>query len=399
MIFTDSKMELAERISTEVSRNKDAIISLTQELVRVPSFSSDAEGLSAIAHVISEEMKKAGLSVELMEAEKGLTNVIGKYRGSDTAPWILFNGHTDVVPVPSEKDWVSPPFSAEIKDGRIYGRGACDMKGGLAAMLTVPKIIFSLFPEYKGNLILAATVDEEIGGFNGMKYVVEQGIKANMGIVCEPTDLKIVNVCKGLLWLKLRTRGISAHGGMPKQGVNAIHKMSIIIDALENYDFPQTPHEILGKPSVNIGKIRGGSRPNVVPDFCEAEIDIRYLPGQIYQQIIDELNGLISDLRKQDPQIDAEVKLVRYRSPVEISIEETVVKTVGEALRRILGREPEFRGMISAADSEYLVNAGIPSIMFGPGSDHLAHATNEWIAIDDILTAVKVYTATCLEIT
>jgi acetylornithine deacetylase/succinyl-diaminopimelate desuccinylase-like protein len=104
-------------------------------------------------------------------------------------------------------------------------------------------------------------------------------------------------------------------------------------------------------------------------------------------------------LRKQDPQIDAEVELIRYRSPVEISIEETVVKTVGEALRRILSREPEFRGMISAADSEYLVNAGIPSIMFGPGSDHLAHATNEWIAIDDILTAVKVYTATCLEIT
>ena len=392
-------MELAERISTEVSRNKDAIASLTRELVRIPSFSGDAEGLSAMAQVISEEMKKAGLSVELMEAEKGLTNVIGKCRGSDTAPWILFNGHTDVVPVPSEKDWVSPPFGAEIKDGRIYGRGACDMKGGLAAMLTVPKIIFSLFPEYKGNFILAATVDEEIGGFNGMKYVMEQRIKADMGIVCEPTDLKIVIVCKGLLWLKLRTGGRNAHGGMPEQGINAISKMSKVLGALENYDFQRTPHEILGKPSVNIGKISGGSRPNVVPDSCEAEIDIRYLPGQTYQQIINELNKLMHNLEKQDPQIDAEIELIRYRSPVEIPREETVVRTVGEALRRMLGREPEFRGMISAADSEYLVNAGIPSIMFGPGSDHLAHATNEWIAIDDILTAVKVYTATCLEIT
>ncbi len=389
-------MELAQRIAEEVNKNKNEIIRLTQDLIRVPSFSGDAEGLSRISRIVSEEMSEIGLSVESIEAEKGLTNVIGKFKGSDTAPWILFNGHTDVVPAPGSEDWVVEPFSAEVKDGRIYGRGACDMKGGLAAMLAAPRIVFSLFPEYKGNIILTATVDEEIGGFKGMKYVVEQGIKADMGIVCEPTKLKIVNVCKGLLWLRLRTKGKSAHGGMPEHGINAIYKMSKILSRLEGYDFNQTPHEVLGRPTVNVGRIGGGEKPNIVPDSCEAEIDIRYLPEQNHLQIIDDLEKLIGELREEDPRIEAGVDIIRYRSSVEISKEEKVIKTIMEAVRRILGKYPEFRGMISPADSEYLVSAGIPSVMFGPGCDRLAHASNEWIAIDDILTAVKVYAAIML---
>jgi len=338
-------------------------------------------------------MEKTGFSVELIEAEKGLTNVIGTFRGSADAPCLLFNGHTDVVPAQSGGDWTVDPFSAEIKEGRIYGRGACDMKGGLAAMLTAPKIVFSLFPKYKGNLILTATVDEEIGGFKGLKYVVEQGIKADMGIVCEPSDLKIVNVCKGLLQLRLRTKGKSAHGGVPEQGVNAISKMSKILRKVEDYDFEQVPHEVLGKPTVNIGRISGGQKPNVVPDSCEAEIDIRYLPSKNHLQIIDDLEELIAELRKRDPQINTETEIIRYRSSLEIAKDSPVIKTIMEAGKGILGKSPEFRGMITPGDSEYLVNAGIPSVIFGPGDEHLAHSANEWIAINDILTATKIYAA------
>jgi len=384
-------MEPVKRISEEVDKNKDEIIRLVQELVRIPSFSGDAQGLSQIAQVISGEMSRTGFSIQLIEAEEGLTNVIGKYQGSNNAPWILFNGHTDVVPVQKDEDWIVEPFSAEIKDGRIYGRGACDMKGGLAAMLAAPKIVFSLFPEYRGNIILTATVDEEIGGFKGMKYIVEQGIKADMGIVCEPTDLKIVNVCKGLLWLKLRTKGKSAHGGMPEHGINAVYKMAKILNRLEGYDFKQAPHDVLGKPTINIGRITGGARPNIVPDSCEAEIDIRYLPNQNHLKIVDELKELISDLKKKDRQIDAEIDIIRYRSSAEISKEEKVIQTIMEAFGEVTGNYPEFRGMVTPADSEYLVNAGIPSVMFGPGADQLAHTTNEWIAIDEILNAVKIY--------
>jgi len=224
-----------------------------------------------------------------------------------------------------------------------------------------------------------------------MKYIVEQGIKADMGIVCEPTDLKIVNVCKGLLWLKLRTKGKSAHGGMPEHGINAVYKMAKILNRLEGYDFKQAPHEFLGKPTINIGRITGGARPNIVPDSCEAEIDIRYLPNQNRQEIIDELKELISELKREDHQIDAEMDIIRYRSSVEISKEEKVIQTIMEAFGEVVGNYPEFRGMVTPADSEYLVNAGIPSVMFGPGADRLAHTTNEWIAIDEILNAVKIY--------
>lgn len=386
-------MKIAERISKEANKNKNEIIQLAQKLIRVPSFSGDTQGLSRIAAIISEEMKKMGFSVELIEAEKGLTNVIGTFRGSAGAACLLFNGHTDVVPAQSGGDWSVDPFSAEIKEGRIYGRGACDMKGGLAAMLAAPKIAFSLFPEYRGNLILTATVDEEIGGFRGLKYAVEQGVKADMGIVCEPSDLKIVNVCKGLLQLRLRTKGKSAHGGVPEQGVNAISKMLKILMKLENYDFEQTPHNVLGKPTVNIGRIGGGQRPNVVPDSCETEIDIRYLPGKNHLQIIDDLERLIVELRKKDPQIETEIEIIRYRSSLEIAKDSPVIRTIMEAAQGILGRHLELRGMITPGDSEYLVNAGIPSVIFGPGDEHLAHSANEWIAINDILTATEIYAA------
>jgi succinyl-diaminopimelate desuccinylase len=386
-------MELAKRIVEEANKSKDEIIELTRKLIRVPSYSGDARTLSQIAQIISEEMKRMNFSVELIEAEKGLSNVIGTFRGSADALCLLFNGHTDVVPAQRGGDWTVEPFGAEIKEGRIYGRGACDMKGGLAAMLAAARIAFRLFPEYKGNLILTATVDEEIGGFKGLKYVVERGIKADMGIVCEPSALKIVNVCKGLLQLRLRTKGKSAHGGVPEQGVNAISKMMKILNRLEGHDFGQTPHKVLGRPTVNIGRIGGGQKPNVVPDSCEAEIDIRYLPGKNHRQIIDDVERAIAELKKEDRQINTEIEIIRYRSSLEIAQNLPVIKAIMEAGKGILGEYLELRGMITPGDSEYLVNAGIPSIIFGPGDEHLAHSANEWIAINDILTAAEIYAA------
>jgi succinyl-diaminopimelate desuccinylase len=214
-----------------------------------------------------------------------------------------------------------------------------------------------------------------------------------MGVVCEPSDLKIVNVCKGLLQLRLRTKGKSAHGGVPEQGVNAISKMMKILNKLESHDFGQALHKVLGRPTVNIGRIGGGQKPNVVPDSCEAEIDIRYLPGKNHRQIIDDVEKSIAELREEDRQINAEIEIIRYRSSLEIAQNSPVIKTIMEAGKEILGEYPELRGMITPGDSEYLVNAGIPSVIFGPGDEHLAHSANEWIAINDILTAAEIYAA------
>jgi len=387
------KMTTAELITREVDKNRNAIVKLAQELIQVPSVSGDAKNLSEIASIISEELRESGFSVEFIEAEKGLPNVIGTFRGSADAPRLFFNGHVDVVPAQGGGEWVSEPFSAEVREERIYGRGACDMKGGLTAMLFAPKIVLSLFPEYSGNLIFTATVDEELGGFKGLKYVVDQGINADMGIVGEPSDLKVVNVCKGLLQLRLKTRGKSAHGGVPEQGINAIYKMTKILNALEGYQFKQASHPILGRPTVNAGRIAGGQKPNMVPDYCEADIDIRYLPGKNHTQIMDDVQELIITLKNEDPQIDADIEIIRYRSSLEIDKDAPVIEMVMEASKEVLGKSLEFRGMISPGDSEYLVNAGIPTVICGPGNEGLAHATNEWVAIDDILTATKLYAA------
>ena len=384
-------MTVEEQIYREAEKRKMELVELVQKLVRIDSPSGDQKSLSEIGEVLAGEMRETGLSVNLIEAEKGLTNVIGRYEGSEDAPRLLFNGHTDVVPVQNREVWEADPFGAEIIDGRIYGRGACDMKGGLVAMIIAARVVLSLFPEYRGNLILTATVDEEIGGFKGMKYIVDQGISADMGIVCEPSDFMITNVCKGLLWLRLKTKGKSAHGSMPEKGINAIYKLSKILTMLEGYTFSVPHHEMLGSPTINVGCIKGGTKPNMIPDRCESEIDVRYLPSQTHQDVIEELEKKINELKREDSQIEAELELIRYRTSVEINKDEPVITLVADALRRVTGKEPQYKGMPSPGDSEYLIRAGIPSVMFGPGSEQLCHVDNEWISVDDLVTGVKIY--------
>ncbi len=392
------KMNKIRLIEKEVNRNKNRIIGLIQKLVKIPSFSGDKKGLSEIAQILSDEMNKIGLSVEFIEAEKGLPNVVGRFNSTDSSsPWILFNGHTDVVPVQNEEKWIVDPFKAEIKDGKMYGRGACDMKGGLGAMVAASRIVLDLFPEYNGNFVLTGTVDEEIGGAIGMQYILKKGVRANMGIVCEPSDLMITNVCKGLVWTKLKTIGKSAHGSMPENGINAVYKMSKILHVLEGYTFDRPPHEMLGSPTINVGTVRGGSKPNLIPDLCEVELDIRYLPDQTYKEVMNDLERIINELKEEDPEIKTEMDMIRYRSSVEVQKHEKIIQTIVDATKKVKDAHPGFKGMPSPGDSEHLVKAGIPSVMFGPGSEDLCHVDNEWIAVNEILTAVKIYAAIMLE--
>jgi succinyl-diaminopimelate desuccinylase len=380
-----------EKLCREAEKRKEELIELVQKLVRIKSLSGDKKNLSQIGELLACEMRETDLEVDLLEAEEGLTNVVGRHKGSKDAPRILFNGHTDVVPVQNLDVWEVDPFSAEMKNGRIYGRGACDMKGGLAAMIIAYKVLLSVFPEFSGNLILTATVDEEIGGFKGMKYIVDQGISADMGIVCEPSNFMITNVCKGLLWLRLITKGKSAHGSMPEKGVNAIYKMSKVLTLLERYRFKVPTHAMLGDPTISVGSIKGGTKPNVIPDRCESEIDVRYLPSQSHKDVMAELKKQIEGLKREDHQIEAELELIRYRTSVEIKKEEPVVTLIADALRKVIQKEPQYKGMPSPGDSEYLVRAGVPSVMFGPGTEELCHVDNEWISVDDLVTGVKIY--------
>jgi succinyl-diaminopimelate desuccinylase len=265
------------------------------------------------------------------------------------------------------------------------------MKGGLTAMLLGARMFLEPKPNLKGSLILTATVDEEIGGFHGLKFLMDQNLEADFGIICEPTGLEIVNVCKGLVWIGLKTLGKEAHGSMPERGVNAITKMAKILMKLEGAPLFSERHEILGQGTLNPGVIHGGERPNMVPGVCVAQIDVRYLPGQTHEQVIREIENILNAIKNEDADFRAEAELIRFRSPVEIAEDSEIVQRVSWASEKVTGTKPKLRGMVSPGDLEHLCHAGIPSVMFGPGSESLAHESNEWISVDSIVTGAVIY--------
>lgn len=370
------------------------IIDFACELINIPTIAGDSgqlEGYRKISTLISNEMKRIGLFVELWECEPGFINVIGRKKGGTSKRSLLFNGHVDVAPTRIE-DWATDPFKAAVKDGRIYGGGASDMKGGIVAMIFATERAITAMDHLNGELILTATVDEEIGGFRGLKYLVDEGLKADMTIVCEPTNLEIANYYKGLFWVKVVARGKESHGSLPENGINAISKMAKIINELADFSTPFSSHDILGKPTLNIGKIVGGTNPNVVPSLCEIELDVRFLPGQSIEKMLRRIQELIEKVVDDDPDINWEFSpIIRKRMPLEIKEDEPLIQLIQEATQKATGKYPLFRGMTSPGDSEHLIKAGIPAVMFGPGNIRDAHLANEWIEIDQIVSATEIY--------
>ena len=372
------------------ARYREQTINLLTRMVQAPSVTGDTKGYQTIASILSEEMESMGFNTERVGIEAGKPNVVGTIdKGSH--PVLLLNGHVDVVPPGPRENWEMDPFQGKLEGDRLFGRGACDMKGGLAAMLTGAKIFLDSRPKLRGSLILTGTVDEEIGGFDGLKYLMDQGLRADLGIVCEPTELKIANVSKGLVWIELKTQGKEAHGSMPERGVNAISKMARLLLSLEANPPCSGTHEVLGSGTFNIGAIHAGTKPNIVPGICEAQIDVRYLPGQSHEEIVRQIEDLIRESKSQDPDLLAQVGVIRYRIPVEVPENAEIIRRISRATEEVTGRRPELRGMVSPGDVEHLFRVGIPGVMFGPGSESLAHTANEWISIDSALTASLIY--------
>jgi acetylornithine deacetylase/succinyl-diaminopimelate desuccinylase family protein len=371
-------------------RYRDQAVHLLRTLVEIPSVTGEKEGYKAMAAVISEEMEAMGFETEQIGVDNGKPNVVGTFN-PDGKPVLLLNGHIDVVPPGPPEHWKMDPFSLQIDGDRLFGRGACDMKGGLVAMLLGARMFLESEPTLRGSLILTATVDEEIGGFDGLGYLMDHGMRADFGVVCEPTDLNIVNVFKGLIWIKLISEGKEAHGSMPENGVNAIDKMAKVLNKLEKTPPWTGCHPILGNGTINVGVIHAGTKPNVVPGKCEAQIDVRYLPGQTHKDVLRNVEATISELKNQDNQLEARAEIIRYRMPAEIPAASEIISRVSMAAERVTGRRPTLRGMVSPGDVEHLFRSRIPSIMFGPGSESLAHCPNEWVSIDSILTGSAIY--------
>jgi acetylornithine deacetylase len=386
-----------------------AIATLLQDLVRIdsvnPSLVPGAAGEAAIAAHIADYLRAAGFTVYVDEAAPGRASVMAVLPGArrDEAPGLVLCGHTDTVGIANMTD---PPFDGRIEDDRLYGRGALDMKSGVAAILDAARTIAATGP-LDGDLILGLVADEEYASIGVEQFVVnlrERGLHPAAGIVTEPTDLAVVHAHKGFIWGRIETVGRGAHGSAYDAGIDAIALMGRVIARLEAFDrteLPRRTHPLLGRASVHCSLISGGVELSTYPDRCTLEIERRMLPGETPATVRDEIEGMLADLRAESPYFTATYTQFFERSPLEVPEDALIVRAIDAAAAPALGAPPVHTGMSGWTDAQVLDGAGIQSVLFGPGAEpdpaaeslSQAHAAVEYASIRSIAICSRILTS------
>ncbi|MCL4514487.1 MAG: M20 family metallopeptidase [Firmicutes bacterium] len=347
---------------------------------------------AALARLIAHEMTVMGLETSLRMLDGGRANVVGRIRGSGKKPSLVLLGHLDTVP-PGESAWCTGPFQPVIRGGRVYGRGASDMKSGLAAMIVASGILAQRRHKLAGDLIFCATADEEAGG-SGAKALLADGWLKEAGylVLGEPTNLHIGIAEKGALWLEIVTTGKTAHGATPERGINAIIYMNHIINALTGWNYGFDSHALLGKPTLSLGTIIGGVKTNVVPDHCQLTLDVRTLPGQDHAVLLSDLNKLLHQLELQIPDLSVDVRVINERPPIEVNPDSPLVRAASEVGSRVSGKLPNLVGTSYYTDAAILTPVtGIPAVSIGPGDPGQAHQPDESVSVETLLKAIDFY--------
>jgi acetylornithine deacetylase/succinyl-diaminopimelate desuccinylase len=378
--------------------NNHEVVKLTQELIRIPSHKYVDNRESDVAEFIYDYCKKNGLEVEFQKVEGKRRNVIAKLRGNGTGKSLIFSGHTDTVP---PYEMTIEPFSGEIKDGYVLGRGANDMKGAVACMITAMINIKNKGEVLGGDIILAAAVGEEEKS-DGTEHVVKSGITADGAIVGEPSNYGYALGHRGLEWLEIRIEGKVAHGGIPELGINAISKAAKLIRKIEEELMPklkERQNEWMGPSVMNFGLIKGGTQPSSVADSCIIQIDRRYLPEENVKSVIKEYQDIINELREEDPEFKAEI--VRMDSnlmdeydhaPLIAQPNSEIAKTVYGVLKDFNNKEPNIEKRRGWTDAGVLSTYGkIPTVVTGPGDLKYSHAKDEKIPVADLVNYVDIY--------
>jgi len=388
---------LRDRVLQQISES--SAVSTVQGLVRLPSVNPPGT-CEELGDFVTDLFQRSGLAVQKLEIDKGKPNIIGNFGKAEGRPALLLQGHMDVVPVSEGEKWDVPPFEGMVRGGRIYGRGAADMKGGLGAMIEGVRAVLMAGPEFKRNLRVIASVDEETGGHGGMEALAERGYgDVNMAIICEPSELKIMRSFKGRGWYRFAVRGKGAHASMPHRGINAIVKMAKIITAVSERGLRFEPHDMLGASTLSWGTIAGGTKVNVVPDTCVSMLDVRLVPGQTTTSIEMELKDMVKELVERDPELQVDVRYTEGKDPVEIAPTEPIVHLLSSVGREVLKQTPQQTGMISSGDYFHIYKRGVPGVFFGPGSLEAgnSHGANEHILINELVNAARIYALTILE--
>jgi len=376
-----------------IIKEKEAI-NLLEDLISINSVNpledTLARGEKEIAFYIRDYLKNIGIKSILQPVLNERPNVIGILEGKTKGKNFVLEAHMDTVKV---DNMAIDPFLPKIEDGKMFGRGACDDKGSLAAMLLAMKLLKEENIPLKGDVYLAAVVDEE-HKYRGVLHLLNQGFKFNAGIVGEPTNLDILIAHRGCLRWRVITKGVSVHSSEPEKGKNAIYFMSEVIDALQKKLIPlckKKSHPLAGSPTLSVNIIQGGTQVNIVPDRCFIEIDRRTIPGENDEDILKEVDKLLDELRKKSPLLEVEREAPFLSSPpMQIQKEEQVVQALLRSSEHIRGMRPELRGGRFSSDAGKFVAQGIPTPVFGPGDIAQAHSENEWVRIEQVVQAAEI---------
>lgn len=370
----------------------DDLEQLLSDLVSINSINPDlvpgSPGEGEIADYIAQWLKRADLAVELVESVTGRPNVVGIARGTGGGRTLLLNGHMDTVGVASMADAHRPV----IKDGRMYGRGAYDMKSGLAACMIA--VADAKKQNLRGDVIFTAVIDEEYASVGTMDLA--KRFHADGAIVAEFTELQLILAHRGFVWLEVETIGKAAHGSRPDLGVDAIAKMGKVLVEVESLDqkLRSNPtHPLLGRGSLHSSLIKGGQELSSYPERCILSVERRTLPGETPEFVEGELDKIIQDIQQSDATFNAVVRRGIDRSPLETSEDTDIVKAVQEAAAMVLNHPAQTAGVQFWTDAAVLSAAGIPSVLFGP-SGAGAHAVEEWVNLESVKACAEIYLAT-----
>lgn len=422
--------EPAGGVSGLIEARREDLIALTQELIRIPTLNPPGSNYLEICEFLARRLKRRGFEVELIRAQGApgdsdalpRWNVVARYDGGRSGDCVHFNSHTDVVEI--GRDWSFDPFGGELKDGRIYGRGACDMKGGLAASIIAVEAFLDLHPRFSGAIEFSGTADEETGGYGGVAYLAEKGWFSPQRVqhVIIPEPLNKDRVClghRGVWWAEIETRGEIAHGSMPFLGDCAVRHMGAVLEEMETTLFPALQQKHTAMPVVpegarqstlNINSLHGGQDelpadftgwPSAcVPDSCRMVIDRRFLMEENIDDVKREVSDVLETVKARRDKFRYDIKDMHQVLPTMTARDAPIVKTVSRAIEEVLGMAPQYVVSPGTYDQKHIDRIGRLKncIAYGPGILDLAHKPDEYIGVEDMIDSAKVMGRTLIQL-
>ena len=372
---------------------RDTLVRLIQTNSVNPTLAPGAPGEREIAEWIAASLRSVGLSVEIFEPAPGRTSVLGRLAGTGGGRSLMLNGHCDTVPAGGMAD----PFSGAIRDGKVYGRGAFDMKGSLVACMAAVKALAASGVRLRGDVLVAAVADEEYGSLGTSDLI--QRVKVDGAIVAEPTGLEVCLAHKGYLWIEVEVAGRAAHGSKFELGIDANMKMGHFLSrlsALERELRARPPHPLVGPPSLHAALLSGGTGLSTYAPSSSVKIERRTVPGETEAQAVAEIQAVVDRLAAQDPDFRAAVRPFFVRHPFEVAPTAPIVRAVDRAAAAVLGRPARHIGDTPWMDAALLQAAGVETVVCGAAGAG-AHSDVEWVDLESVVKLAEILAETAVD--